>query len=199
MKSISQLLVAITIGIMLAGCSNSAKMMNRMSQSERTDVFTEGSVAGPAPAGFADIVIKASLKTPLEGDYPLESKMTAHGESEHTFLMNIDGQAVQWNVKGIQHELPLYIDGKTSHDPEAGTGMKYVLEKKIRLMAGAHNVFFGLPGDMYYTAKEITVNSGMIYVLEFKPHYWFKEVPTRSPTFLEGINSYEIILSVQEH
>jgi hypothetical protein len=85
------------------------------------------------------------------------------------------------------------VDGKTSRDPEAGEGMKYVLEKIIRLAAGSHKVFFGLPDEPYSTIVDISVKSGGLYMLEFKPHYWYKELPTRIPTFLKGVNKFEIM------
>ncbi len=195
MKNKHRLLIAITIGIVLAGCGTSARMISKMGEGERSDVFTELTSEGPVPDGFADVVIKASLKTPLEGYYPLESKKSAHGKQEYTFLVNIDGQAVLWKVEGRKLELPKYIDGKTSHDPEAGEGMKYVLERKVRLAAGVHKVFFGLPGEAYYTIVEIIVKSDSAYVLNFKPHYWFKTVPTRIPTFLKGIDNYDVEFS----
>jgi hypothetical protein len=169
------------------------KQISRMSQSEKIDVFKEGIIEGPAPSGFANVVIKASIKTPLEGYYPLESKKSAHGKPDFTFLVNIDGQAILWKAAGRKHELPNYVDGKTSCDPEAGEGMKYVLEKKVRLAAGAHNVFFGLPGEAYYTTTQITLKSGVLYVLEYKPVYWYKRLPTRIPTFLKGIDKFEVM------
>jgi hypothetical protein len=193
MKSLSKQLIAITIGLMLTGCGASSKMIARMSQSERIDIFTEVTSDGPVPAGFADLLIKASIKMPLKGHYPLESRESAQGAPDITFLVNIDGQAALWKAAGRKHELPEYIDGKTSRDPEAGEGMKFVLEKKVRLMAGPHNVFFGLPGDAHNRTTEITLKSGVLYVLEFKPVYWYKRLPTKIPTFLEGIERYEVI------
>ena len=100
-----------------------------------------------------------------------------------------------WKIKGEKHQLPKYVEGKTSRDPEAGNGMKYVLEKKIRLAAGAHKVFFGLPEERYYTEADITVASENAYVLEFKPKYWHKHVPTRMQTFLKGIYRYEVYVN----
>ena len=195
MKSIVTLLIAITFGIILVACGTSTKLISRMSQSETTDVFTEVTAEEPVPAGFADVVIRASVKTPLEGYYPLEPKESAHGKSDYTFLVNIDGQAVLWKVAGQKHELPKYVDGKTSRDSEAGEGMKYVLEKKVRIAAGTHSVFFGLPGEAYYKTTEITVKSGELSIVEFKPTYRYKTIPTRIPTFLRGINNYEVSLN----
>lgn len=38
---------------------------------------------------------------------------------------------------------------KGERRPEGGEGMRYTLNKKIRLKAGPHTIFFGLPGDIY--------------------------------------------------
>jgi hypothetical protein len=137
---------------------------------------------------------RATLKTPLPGYYPLESKASAHGKAVYPFLINIDGQAVMWQVEGRKHPLPKYVDGKTSRDPEAGEGMKYVLEKKIQLAIGSHKVFFGLPDEPYYTTVDIFVKSGGLYVLEFKPYYRYETFPTRIPTFLKGVEKFEVML-----
>jgi hypothetical protein len=189
----TKLTILIAIGIILAGCGASTKEIARMSQSERTGVFAEISSPGTVPAGFADILIKASLKTPFEGYYLLESRESADGKPEYAFLINVDGQAALWSVAGRKDRLPKYVDGKASRDPEAGDGMKYVLEKRIRLAAGDHKVFFGLPGDRYYTTADISVKSGGAYVLEFKPEYRYKTLPTRIPTFLIGIEKFEVL------
>ena len=186
-------MILLSIGITLAGCGVTAKEIARMSQSERNDVFTEIASEGSVPAGYADLVIRASLKTPHAGYYPLESTGFSHGKAVCNFLINIDGQAVKWQVEGQKHVLPEYVDGKTSRDPEAGEGMKYLLEKKVRLAAGPHKVFFGLPDEPYYTTADISVKSGGLYILEFKPDYRYKISPTRIPTFLKGIDKFEVM------
>jgi hypothetical protein len=177
----------------LSGCGAAAKMITAKSQSERTDVFMEVSGNEAAPAGFADVLITANIKTHLEGYYAGEYETSSHGKKAYPFLFNIDGQTVLWKVAGSKHELPLYVDGLTSRDPEAGKGMKYVLERKIRLAAGAHKVFFGLPEEPYYTIADISVKSGGLYVLEFKPDYRYKTMPTRIPTFLEGVDMFDVM------
>jgi hypothetical protein len=189
----TNLMILLAIGITLSGCGVTTKEIARMSQSERTDVFAEISSEVPVPEGYAELVIRASLKTPIAGYYPFESKGSSHGKTVYTFLINIDGQAVQWQTKGRIHVLPEYADDKTSQDPEAGEGMKYVLEKKVRLAKGAHKVFFGLPDEPYYTTADISVKSGGLYVLEFKPEYRYKTGPTRIPTFLKGVDKFEVM------
>ncbi len=198
MKRLMKLVIAITMGVTLAGCGATAKEIAKMSRSERTDVFAEVPGEGPAPAGFVDFIIKASIKTPLEGYYAFSSKEAAHRKPGYPFLVNIDGQAVPWKVDGQKETVPLYDEkGKVSHDPDAGVGMKYNLEKKVRLAAGPHKIFFGLPGEPCCTKVEVSLKEGGSPVLEFKPRYRYKKSPTRIPTFLKGISNYEITLNGQ--
>jgi hypothetical protein len=193
MNTHANLMILIAVGIILVGCGAASKEIARMSQSARTDVFAEVPAEETVLAGFGNLVMRASLKTPLAGYYCLESKRSAQGKAIYSFLINIDGQAVLWQVEGQKHLLPEYVDGKTSRDPEAGEGMKYVLEKKIQLAAGYHKVFFGLPDEPYYTTADISVKSGGLYVLEFKPDYKYKTSPTRIPTFLRGVKKFEVM------
>jgi hypothetical protein len=93
------------------------------------------------------------------------------------------------------HKLPEYVDGETSKDPEAGEGMKYLLEKKMRLPAGSHKVFFGLPEDDYYREVVINVKGGEAQTLEFKPEYRYKRLPTRIPTYMQGVSRYDILIN----
>ena len=192
-------MILVTIGITLAGCGAATKEIARMSQSEKTGVFNEVISEGPAPAGYADVIIRSSVKTPVAGYYPVEAKRSA---AAYPFVVNIDDQAVQWQVEGQKHVLPEYVDGKTSRDPEAGEGMIYTLEKKVRLAAGSHRVFLGLPEESQFTTKDISVKSGGLYTLEFRPEYRYKTHPTRIPTFLKGVDKFdvmfkEIIIMVQ--
>jgi hypothetical protein len=195
MKRITAYISVVLLLTVLAGCGASAKMITAKSQSERADVFQEIVGGDAIPAGYAELIIKASIKTHLEGYHGDDSKDSAHGKDVYPFLINIDGQAVLWKVVGKNHELPLYVDGKASRDPEAGNGMKYVLEKKVRIAAGTHKVFFGLPEEPCFTVTDITVTSGGTHVLEFKPKYWHKELPTHIPTFFKGINKYDVVLN----
>lgn len=124
----------------------------------------------------------------------LESRESIHGKQGYPFLINIDGQVETWTAEGNKDNLPLYDkDGKTSHNPDAGEGIKYILEKKIRLRAGVHKVFFGLSADDYFKEVEITLEEGGSFILEFKPIYKYKTHPTRISTFLMGIKEYEVI------
>jgi hypothetical protein len=193
MRNFIYFVVMLTVMTVFAGCGATGKEIALMGQSEKTDIFTEVMSEGSVPAGYADVVIKASVKIPFSGYYPLESKRSVRGKTAYPFLMNIDGQAVLWQVEGQKHLLPEYVDGKTSHDPDAGEGIKYVLEKRVRLAAGPHKVFLGLPDESYFVTADISVKNGGSYLLEFKPDYRYKTSPTRIPTFLKGIDKFDIL------
>jgi len=187
-------IMAIALGL-TAGCGAAAQVIAKKSQSERTDVFMETSGTEALPAGYADVTITADIKTHLEKDCSGEPAEAVHGKGTYLFLINIDGQAVLWNAPGERHELPTHIDGKASRDPEAGEGMKYVLEKKVRLAAGTHEVFIGLPADHYYTVIDISVQNGKAYVLKFNPIYRHKTSPEGRGSFTKGILKYDAMLS----
>ena len=172
------------------GCGTTSKEIQVKSQSERTDVFMETKADAPAPKGYAVLLLRASIKTPLESDNSL------YGRPGYSFLVNIDGQAAMWEVGGIKDSKPAYdTDGKTSRDPEAGEGIKCVLEKRLRLRAGRHQIFFGLPEENFFITTDIMLKGGKKAVLEYKPIYRYKTLPTRIPTFLKGIDKYEVFLN----
>jgi hypothetical protein len=179
--------------IALAGCGTTSKEIHSKFQSERTDVFAEIRPGELVQEGFADLLITANIKTPLAGYYIFESKKSLHGRPGYPFLANIDGQAALWKVEGVKDSKPEYDeDGKTSHDPEAGEGIKYRLEKEVRLRAGTHKVFLGLPEDDYSIEVEITLKDGENAILEYEPIYNYKAHPTRIPSFLRGVAKYEV-------
>ena len=188
------------IGIMsmvLIGCGTTVNtIIKQKTQNVRTDIFAEMKNYDTPSEGFVTLAIKATIKTPLEGYYLLESKDSMGGKPGYPFIINISGQAAAWKVDGQKEILPLYDkDGKTSHDPEAGEGIKYVLEKKIQLRAGTHKVFLGLLNEDYFKEFEIMLHEGKTYTLEFKPIYKYKTQPTRIPSFKKGIKEYEAYLN----
>lgn len=196
MKKLIMGFLIIMLGIVFAGCGTTAKEIQARSQSEKTDIFTEVRNGGTTPKGFAELTVKANIKTQIVGYYILESKESQHGKEKYPFLLNIDGQAARWEVEGIKDNKPAYnVDGKTSHDPEAREGIKYDLEKRLKLSGGSHKVFFGLPEDNYFREVEITLKEGEAYVLEYRPVYRYKTYPARIPTFLKGIDKYEVLLN----
>ncbi len=188
-------MIAVSL-VLMVGCGATARMIAAKSQSERTDVFTEVTDTGARPQGSADMIVKVNIKTHEAGYYIAESGESLHGKPGYPFVLNIDGQAAVWKVDGQKEVKPAYDEqGKTSKDPEAGTGVKYVLEKKIRLRPGVHKVCFGLPEDEYHAEADVTLREGEEAELEYKPRYRYKTLPTRIPTFLLGLDMYEIYLN----
>jgi hypothetical protein len=196
MKSrISIIMIAVLPGLM-AGCGATAGMIDAKSQSERTDVFTEVTEAGSPPRGFADMIVQATIKTHEAGYYIVEADKSLHGRPGYPFVFNIDGQAAVWKAGGEKEVAPAYDkQGGTSRHPEAGTGIKYRLEKRLRLRPGTHTVALGLPEEEYYVKAEITLRDGEEAALEFRPIYRYKTRPTRIQTFLAGVSRYEVYLN----
>lgn len=196
MKRVIVFSLSALFSVALLGCGAASKTIVLKSQSEKADVFTEVTDAGARPQGFADLIVKANIKTHEAGYYVAESGERLHGKPGYPFVFNIDGQAAIWKIDGQKDVKPAYDEqGKTSKDPEARTGIKYVLEKKLRLRPGMRKIYFALPEEDYSVEAEITLREGEEAVLEFKPRYRRKTLPTRIPTFLQGIDKYEIYLN----
>lgn len=133
------------------------------------------------------------MKTHLKGYSPLEPKGSLHGGPFYTFVINIDGQAKTYQVKGKEEGGPQFDDqGKRS--PESGLGMQYALEQKLRLKAGNHRIFYGIPGEQSYQEINLTLEDGETYLLQFKPHYhWDRSGRT---AFELGVRSYSAVLNI---
>jgi hypothetical protein len=187
------MLLASIISI-LSGCVSTTNEIARWSSGARTGVFVETPAGGTPPAGFVDLVVSAAIKIPSSSSQEIQ---------EYPVLLNIDGQAVRWSVNGQRESLPLYDkDGYPSRNPDAGDGMKYRLEKRIRLATGLHKIVFALPNEDYLSEFKIRLSEGETWVLEFKPHYRFAAHPRRMPvfrtTFLQGIERYDAVLNGRE-
>ncbi len=172
--------------IALGGCAASEQIRVK-SQSERTDVFREVPKETPPSEGFADLTIRASLKTHLEGFYLVEFGDTRHGETRYPFLINVDGQAAIWEVDGQRETVKR--ESAKDKNPEAGEGMRYLLEKRIRLAPGPHRVFFSLPSEKVALEIEIVLVEGNANDLQFKPVYRSRRISREN--FLYGILTYK--------
>lgn len=191
MKKTLKILSIYILTAILLNCGTTVKMIEKKSVSEKTDVFYEVTDNSLPQKGYADIIIKASIKTHLNGFYPLESKKSSHGKDRYPFLINIDGQSALFFTDGVVEEKPVYDNkGKKIKDAEAGKGIKYTLSKKIRIKAGSNKVFFALPADKFYTEVEITLKDGMEHTLEFVPVY--RQDSWRIESFLKGIKNYVV-------
>ena len=168
MKKIVDWALLLAFAVLAANCGAALEQIRTQSVTEREGVFQEVTTAGGPPPGFADVVVKASLKTHLPGEYLLESGSSPHGGPFYHFTVNVDGQAVTWKVPGQRDNLPVVKD-RDSQDE--GDGMRYTLEKKIRLRAGPHQIFLGVREKN--TAKTVIVDlrEGASATLEFRPIY----------------------------
>ena len=177
------------IGIFLAGCGTASKEIIIKASRERANIFSEVKDESTPPPGSVDLLIRASIKTHFEGYYILESKESLHGKPGYPFVFNIDGQGILWKAAGQEETAPVY-DEKGERNPEGGMGMKYTIAKKIRLAAGPHLIFFGLPEDRYSVRFQLTLKEGDLRVLELKPVY--RRNPRYRHKFEHGISKYEI-------
>ena len=170
MRRTAVVLVASVAGVLLAGCMTTSQFMKARSQGARTDVFEEVGEKDTVRRGYALLEIRASIKTHTEGFYLLESRDSLHGKKGYPFVLNIDGQAVVWKVDGREETIPIHFE-KGGRNPEGGTGVRYEIRKKIRLAAGPHRMFFGLPAEDYYREFDVTLKEGNSYTLAFEPVY----------------------------
>ncbi len=194
MRRTAVLLVVSVAGVLLAGCVTTSQFMGAKSQTARNDIFSEVDKKGAIPNGYTDVEVSASIKTHTEGYYPIESKDSLHGKKGYPFVLNIDDQAVVWKVDGREETIPIHFE-KGGRNPEGGTGVRYEIRKKIRLAAGAHRVFFGLPAEEYYREFDVTLTAGRTYALTFVPVYK-QRIPNlqRIPgirRFTNGFDRYE--------
>jgi hypothetical protein len=187
MKKLTMVLLSVMI-IFAAGCGYVTTMTKN---TPKTGIFTAVKEESPIPIGFTDVLIKASIKIHEEGFYWFEPKNSMHGKPGYPFVLNIDGQVVTWKVDGRKEDTPRFDeDGNTN--VEAGVGIKYTLEKKIRLAGGMHKLVLTLPGEELSTSMDIAFKPGRSHVLEFKPFY--KHHKRHATTFLCTIAGYDVFL-----
>ena len=137
MKNVLLIIIVFSY-LSLWGCVASREIKAK-STSERTDVFSEVKDGDSPPSRFCDLEIVAQFKTTPHGYYPLESRKPAI----YSFMINIDGQSVTWDVSGKPDNTPRY--GATGQRTiEGGEGMRYYLQNKLRLLCQQHKVFFSL-------------------------------------------------------
>ncbi|HYA87310.1 MAG TPA: hypothetical protein VEI57_09640 [Nitrospirota bacterium] len=179
-------------GALFLGCGGVKNIIEEKAISARTDIFREMQAEEALSKGFSDLLIRAQLKTHLEGHYILEPRGSFHGKPKYPFVFNVDGQAIIWEVDGKKEDMPEYDDNGIKTQ-DGGEGMRYSLDKRIRLAVGPHKIFFALPGDKYYVQFEVILEERSIYTLEFKPIY--NRYRNISQDYLRGIKRYEIFLN----
>lgn len=79
------------------------------------------------------------------------------------------------------------------HIPDGDPGVRYTLEKRIRLSPGLHKISIAIPHDGYLNKFEITVGENSLNILECRPMYnrdrWI------SQNYLKGIKKFEMLLN----
>ena len=191
MKRLFVVVMLISLVVPFIGCAIPSKEIKTESQRDRAVVFSEAKEESPIPKGFTDVIIKASIKTHEEGFYWFEPKNSKHGKSEYPFILNIDGQIITWKVDGKNEDIPRF-DEQGNINFEAGVGIRYILEKKIRLAGGRHQIVLKLPAEKLTTTMEIVFKADKSHVLEFKPFY--KHHKRHTTTFLCTIAGYNVFL-----
>lgn len=166
----SQLAAGILFAGMFAGCATIGPVVNQPPAVSRNDVFVETADTERLPDGTAALEITMYIKTPYAGYFLLGSRGIPHGTNEYPFLLNIDGQAVEWNISGLKETKPVR-DTNGTRAPEGGEGVGYFLKKRIRIPPGPHRVFFSLPAEGVSTGVDITIKEKGIYSLVLEPVY----------------------------
>jgi|WetSurMetagenome_2_1015567.scaffolds.fasta_scaffold40418_2 hypothetical protein len=188
----SRVIIIVLLVLLFLACSGTKNLIEEKMISSRTDVFTEITGESQPPDWVSDVLIKAQVKTHSARHYPWQEKGLPADNLKFRYLFNVDGQAVIWDVAGKEEDTPVYDEnGKRTFD--GGKGIKYCLEKRIRLRSGPHNVFLALPGENVISQAEITIEPGIQYKLEYKPIYDWDHLHHRS--FRHGIGGFEVFFN----
>lgn len=194
MKKLSICAVVLLIGLLMTGCAGMQQKTHSHDSLVAGDIFVEAT-RDAVPAGFGQLVIQTTIKTHPEGFYPMESASSHHGTDHYPFAVTVGTQSATWSVKGVQADSPKYApDGSTSKDPEAGPGMRYTFDKRLRLKPGTYDVRLDLHDDNVTSTAKVTIQDGKSVVIEFKPVYRNKDFPVRMPSYRKGINSLEVYI-----
>ena len=186
--------VLLLTGTVLAGCAGNTELVRRANMGERSDIFSVVSTATPPDMGYADLTIRASVKTHHQGTYPLV--VDAHGTTGYELLVNIDGQKLR--LPGEPRKEDSSPD--SLRDPDAGDGIRYLFRAHLRVKAGTHQVISALPGDNLAVAREVLLAGGSDYLLELEPDYYTGRNKSStglpgSTSFREGIRTLRVTLN----
>jgi hypothetical protein len=176
------------------GCARNTELVDRAEISARGDVCAVVSLAKPPEKGFADLTIRASLKTHqtsgiLAGKDP-------HGTPDYQLLVNIDGQPLRFSGDCFTEDKSDSLDRL----PEIGIGTRYRFQAHIRLKTGSHRIIVALPYDSVATEREITLEDGTDNLLRVEPSY-YSDRRQRGPgsagatSFKEGIGGLDLSLN----
>jgi hypothetical protein len=187
-------IVLMLAGSILAGCAGSAELLKRAERPERSNVYMVVTNSTPPEQGFADLTIRASVKTHSAGQFPLGKD--SHGTSDYVLLVNIDGEPLR--IPGA----PAIEEGLSDAErhPEAGDGTRYLFRAHLRLKAGSHRVIVALPGDRVAVQRDILLDERTDSVLEVSPSYYSDRSQTGpgsagATSFKEGIGGLDLMLN----
>lgn len=186
------LILALTLG----ACAVNKEGIIARGQSAGDGVFRELNNGGMPPAGYADLTIRASLKAYPKDHFLIDPERPAEVVSAYPFVLNIGGQGAVWKAAGTVETAAVY-DEKGKRAPEGGEGIRYSIEKKVRVPAGTHTVFFGVPEEGYAAEEVVSLPGGTQNVIEFKPVYrrTHRGPSGRVSDFAHGLAKYEVYLN----
>ena len=179
--------------LLLGGCAANTAITEQIREKSMKQgaVFKELTGGTPTP-GFSVLIIRATMKTPKEGYYPLEFKSALRGRPEYPFVFNIGGQGVTWLAKGVPDIQQKTVEGK--RNPEGGEGMKYFLEKRIMLEPGTYKIYIGLAEETFQKEVDVTLSEGKTSVLQFMPLYFTSRYNRNTGSFYHGLRDLEVSL-----
>jgi hypothetical protein len=188
-------LAIILSGFILGGCTTGTVVRGQIftKSMEQGNIFEELEENNPIP-GWSVLVIRASIKTLREGYYLFESKHSLHGKPEYPFVFNIGGQGVTWMAKGKPDTQQRIVDAK--RNPEGGGGVKYLLEKRIKLRPGSYKIYLGLTEENFQKEIDINLLEGKTNILDFTPVYQRDRIS--GYTFYKGIHDFKVYLNEKE-
>jgi hypothetical protein len=159
-------IVLLFAGMVVAGCAENGELLKRAERPERSNVYTVVTTATPPERGFADLAIRASVKTHRAALLPLGND--PHGTPGYQLLVNIDGEPLR--ISGA----PAIEEGfsDAGRNPEAGEGIRYLFRAHLRLKAGAHRVIVALPGDRVAVQRDICLEERTDTMMEVTPSYF---------------------------
>lgn len=192
MKTLINIVSVIAVLALAAGCTQAVRRPETIEQTTTTrGVFTEVAGGGIEP-GKVDLIIRLSLKTHTANYYLLESKKSLHGKPGYPFVATIDGQSVVWRSDGEVERTPT-CDAKGIRSPEGGDGVRYILEKRVRLAPGLHQIEMDLPEERYSRGVDVMLGEReSAYELDFRPIY--KRSSRHRATFVRGLAALEPFL-----